>query len=181
MKHTFKALLSLGMFFFVSALSDVFAQDNTSFRLNGCWLLEKAEYMEQSFPNQGYQLKFTIENEEDLSMLGSCYQDVVRKACFYDEETAKIICMFMAYVGKIEFPYVDSHSFGEQYLMVFGDSETIGENSPIEGLVFNAPQIKYQIEVVDNETICLIVERSCVENGVIVQSLVKCVLKRGTE
>ena len=183
MRHTFKHYCRWEICFLVFVLSgfSVSAQDNISFALSGCWLFEKAEYLEQPSLGQGYQLKHTIENEEDLSMLGSCYQDVVRKACFYDEETAKIICMFTAYVGKIEFPFVDSHSVGEQSLMVFGDPETIGEASPIEGLLFNAPQIKYQMEVIDNETICIVVERSCVENGVILQGLVKCVLKRETE
>lgn len=183
MRQTFKALLLPGIFYLMPALLgfSIWAQDEASFELRGCWLFEKAEYLEQSSPGQGYQLKYTIENEDDLGVLGSCYQEVVRKACFYDEETAKIICMFTAYIGSVKFPFGNSLSVGEQYLMVFGDTETIGKSSPIEGMVFNAPQIEYQVELVDKDTIHVIIEKPCYENGVNVQGLVKCVLTRETE
>ncbi len=158
--------------------STVSAQDKASFELTGCWLFKKAEYAEQITPNKEYKLKYTIDKEENLSTLGACYQDVVGRACFYNRAVAKFSGIYTTYIGSFEFPFDNSLTAPGRYLMIFGNVETIGKASPVEGLVFNAPQIEYRIEILDNNTLCIVIERPCIENGATIQGLVRSTLIR---
>lgn len=180
MKHTFKALWLLGVFFLMLVFSGVgaFAQNKERCSLDGDWLFKRAEYHEQLSPGREYQLKRTLEKGDDLSSLGPCYQELVRSASFYDDEVAKISCMYSSYTGKYVFPIDAPSGLGEKKPMLFGNPEMIGAPSPIEGVVFNAPQIEYLVEYMDEQTLCFTIERSCYENGVTVQGVVKCILTR---
>lgn len=190
MKQTFKALLMRAsiVVFLVSA-TDIHARSEESsslkneepFKLTGCWLFEKAEYLEQSSTEKKYQLKDTIKYEEDLVVLGSCYQEAVKKICFYNEESAKIICMFTTYVGNVKFPSGTTLVAGKKQRMIFGVSELDGEASFVDDMEHNAPQIEYQVEVLNNETLCITLEKSCYKNGATLHGIVKCILKRETE
>ncbi|MDR2916376.1 MAG: hypothetical protein LBV74_16375 [Tannerella sp.] len=181
MKYTFKALLLQGLFYLIPALSGsigAFAQNNESYSLEGDWIFERAEYFEQSSPGREYQLRYSIEKEDALSSVGSCYQELVRAASFYNNEVAKISCMYSSYVGKYMFPIDIPSVSGEKKPMLFGDPETIGQASPVKGMAFNAPQIEYLVEYIDYQTISFTVERLCYENGVTIQGAVKCILTR---
>ncbi len=138
----------------------------------------KAEYAEQITPNKEYKLKYTIDKEENLSTLGACYQDVVGRACFYNRAVAKFSGIYTTYIGSFAFPFDNSLTAPGRYLMIFGNVETIGKASPVEGLVFNAPQIEYRIEILDNNTLCIVIERPCIENGATIQGLVRSTLIR---
>ena len=180
MKHTFKALLLQGVFILVPALSGftAFSQDYESYNLEGFWTFKRAEYLELPSPNQGYQLKYSIDKIESLFSLNSCFQDVIGEAFFYNNEIAKISCMHSSYIGKYIFPVDPPSAFGEEKLMIFGDHETIGQASPIEDMIFNAPQIEYLLEYLDSQTISITIKRSCYENGATIQGAVKCILMR---
>ena len=146
--------------------------------MEGIWEFEKAEYMERQSQHQGYQVKYTIENEENLYALSACFQEVVSRAEFYGEESAIFTCLFGAYVGNYEFPVNPPHTFGEQAPMIFGNVDTIGKESPFEGLKFNAPQIDYRIEYIDAGHIALILEKSCTETSGLIEGAVRCILKK---
>lgn len=187
MKQTFKALLSrVSMVVFLFSATDIHArneesfqdsENGTPFELTGYWQFERGEYLEQSSPGQEYQLKSTIETEEELFSVGSCFQDVIGGVFFYNDE-AKVSCMYNTYIGKYVFPMDFPSSPGEKKMMVFGDDETLGQASLIEDMVFNAPHVDYLFEYVDPETIIITIERSCYQNGVTIQGAVKCVLTR---
>ncbi len=179
MKHALKTSLLTGvLLFLIPALSnsDIYAQE--SYDLTGCWTFEKAEYRERTSPASEYQLKYTIEKEENLGSLVPCYQYAVSMINFYSGDFVVFSCLFNTYIASYQLPFGIPSSFGKQVPIIIGDNERIGEETPIENMIYNTPQMHYQLVLIDNQTIAIILERVCFENSVSTEGAVKCILKR---
>ena len=176
---TMKRLLLFSILLIVSAWCLKAQQDNHNFRLTGEWVFEKAEYMELAPASKEYQVKHSINSEEDLYAYSVCLQEVVKRVVFYNEEEAALESLFQPFSGKYCYIPEPPSSVNKQTLMWFGGFEDMGKESPISGRKYNAPGIMYKFEYIDENTIGIILEKACCdENFVITQAAIKCILKR---
>ena len=174
-----KRLLLFFTLIIISAWNLKAQQENQSFLLLGEWAFEKAEYMELTPPSQMYQMKHGINSEDGLYAYSDCLQEVAKKIIFYDVQIATLDMLFGQNLGKYHFIPAPPSSANKQVLMKFGGIEDIGKESPIQGQKFNAPDVMYKIEYIDDNTIGIILEKACCdENFVITQAAIKCILKR---
>ena len=174
-----KRLLLFFTLIIISAWNLKAQQDDQDYLLGGEWFLEKAEYMELTSPSQTYQVKHEINSEEGLFAYSACMQEVVRKAIFCDNETAIFESLFTQFFGKYQFITPPPTSTNKQSLMQLGSIEDMGKDSSISGRKYNSPGILYKIEYIDENSIGVILEKSCCdENFVITQAAIKCILKR---
>jgi len=179
MKRTFKTLL-LGGLVFISAImgTDVSARsDHHQAILGGVWKFKQAEYMEMPSPTQDYQVKQVISDEEDLFAFG-CYQLLAKGADFRNEDVLIVESLYQPYVGRYHFYERTSVSGKKQTVMYFGGIEDMGKDAPETDLKFDAPDIQYIIEFIDENTISITVEAVCTENGVDTMGAVKCIMNR---
>ena len=180
MKRLFKALLLSGIIFMSAIMgANVYAQqDESKMNLRGIWQFKQAEYMEKSSPLQPYQVKHVIKKEDDLYAYMSCFQDAVKRADFYNDDVLIIESLSQVYVGMYLFMTGQPESYKEQARMNFGGIGDIGKDAPNAGMKYNAPDILYLIEFIDENTICITLERICTENSVDTYGAVKCIMTR---
>jgi len=154
--------------------------DNQDFSLTGFWVFEKADYMEYSPQSQTFLMKHSINDIEGLNAYSYCIQEVVKKAMFYDEVgVVEIEVLFESFLGKYQFITQSPSSVNKKAIMKFGGIEDMGKESPIQERKFNAPDIEYKIEYIDENTIAITIEKGCIDdNSVITQTAIKCILKR---
>ena len=148
---------------------------NQNFSLTGLWIFEKAEYMERASSQQNFQVKHTINNVENLYAHSNCYHELVKSISFFSSDVAEIEALFATFLGNY---FLMPPSHNKQIIMYFGNHEDIGKDSPIPGMKFNAPGIKYLIEYIDNNTISISVEKICSERGIYIESAIKSIMKR---
>jgi len=153
---------------------------NQDFSITGFWVFEKADYMEYSPQSQKFLVKHSINDIEGLNAYSYCIQEVVKKAMFYDEvEVVEIEVLFESFLGKYQFITQPPSSVNKKVIMKFGGIKDMGKESPIQERKFNAPDIEYKIEYIDENTIAIIIEKGCTDDKfVITQTAIKCILKR---
>jgi hypothetical protein len=176
-----KRLLLFSTLFIISAWNLKAQQgDNQDFSITGFWLFEKADYMEYSPQSQTFLVKHSINDIEGLNAYSYCIQEVVKKAMFYDEVgVVEIEVLFESFLGKYQFIAQPLSSVNKKVLMKFGGIEDMGKESPIQERKFNAPDILYNIEYIDENTIAIIIEKGCTDDNFnITQIAIKCILKR---
>ncbi|MDR0394872.1 MAG: hypothetical protein LBH77_06910 [Tannerella sp.] len=146
--------------------------------LEGRWVFERVEYIERVHPDQDYQVKYTIEEEQNLELLIPCYPQIIKKIMFYDENFVALSCLVETYFGSYHVPFARPSSFGEPVLIVFGDSDRIGEKMPAEGMIYNAPTMNYLIEFIDSNTIGITIKGICFDHSAPTEGVVRSILKR---
>lgn len=177
MKQTFKALLLIGgiLITSVSGYAKNLQKENLHSKFEGTWVFEKAEYMERDSLQGSYEVKYTIDKVENLEALIGCYHYVVKQISI--GSIAVVECPFARYYGSVTLVTIQ-YSEGDRVLMEVGNVEEIGKETPIEGVYFNAPNLHYWIDKVDDHTLCLTLEEICHEDGKEKHGAVKCILKK---
>ena len=148
-----------------------------SLNLEGAWTFKYAEYMEMPPSLQNYQVKYVINDKENLYAHSACFQEIVMDINFYGSEVAIMETLFTSFVGKYYLIQASS-SQNKQIIMHFGDIEDVGKDSPLPDMKYNAPGIQYLVEFIDEQTISITLEKPCYEDGVYTECAVRCFFKR---
>lgn len=190
MKHTFKALLLVGVFYLIPVLSgnNLLAQNNLHADFEGSWIFEKAEYLERPLPQMDYEVKQIIKDVGDLFAFGDCYQNVVTRIDVFNENSAYFFCLYDTFDGTYYFPNNLPDAYGRQVRFIYGEPEN--EDIPVDDpaaeaermkrveLKPKAPTTECLFEFIDKHTIGIILERPCWENGAMKVGAIRCILKR---
>jgi hypothetical protein len=180
MKQTFRALWLTGVALVFSTLMSMSEKPQEDFRrkFEDIWVFEKAEYLERKSLNAPLLVKQEVKKVDDLYAFSDCYQAAVVRVDVLNQDIAVFTCLFTPYVGDYRFPNDLPASYGKQVLLFFGNPEKMGEETPVEGMKYDAPEFMYQFEFVDVDTIAIMIENACWENGATKHGAVKCFLKR---
>ena len=143
---------------------------------NGEWKFEKAEYLERSSLTSDFQVKHEIKTTEGLEQLAPCLHHAVKRISISD--IVQVTCPFIMYCGQAVLVTVNDPK-GDRYLLTVGtDPEELGKESPLSGVVFNIVGLNYWVEKIDEATIALTKEVTCVDNEVVTHSAVRCIMKK---
>jgi len=162
----------------IIAVQAVTQQQAQLLNLRDSWVFEKAEYMERSSALQNYQVKYTIGDVESLHAYSYCFQNLVKSVSFISENEAVVETLFKRHAGEYYLMQLNSDSGKSQTIMHFGNIENIGKKSSITGVEFNAPDITYLLEVIDEDTIAMTMEGLCTENNITKDIAIRCILKK---
>ena len=154
---------------------NIYAQINPFWETEGIWIFEKAEYLEKTSPTQDYQVKFTMNKEDELYSLEQCYSNLVKSASFHGN-IATMECLYTKYYGKYVMEEIGV-SAEKQIHLIVGDPEELGlEYAP--DIKFNAPGLNYLIDKLNDDTIRITVENICHEEAAVKYGAVRCILKK---
>lgn len=142
--------------------------------ITGSWEFEKAEYLERPSAEQPYQLKQAIDKEEDLYAFQPHFNNLVKGAIF-EQEVAVVYGLFDRYSGRYHAAPTEKTN---QWEMIVGSTEEIGLQTQDLLHTFNAPGLRYLVEVIDDTTIGVTLEQMFPEGSVWKFGAVRCVLKK---
>jgi len=176
MKRSFKALLLGGLIFtFAITGTNIHAKSDSLMNISGTWEFKSAEYLEKASPSQSHQVKYAINSVKDLYAHSRCFQETVIEA-HISNGVAMMRTLVTSLVG--EYYLLPQPSNKKKSIMFFGNFESIGKDSPFHGIKYNAPNIQYSVEVIDENTIGITLERRCHEGGAYIDSAIRCIMKK---
>ena len=146
----------------------------TGLNITGSWKFEKAEYLERPSAERPYQLKQVIDKEEDLYAFQPHFNNLVKGAIF-EQEVAVVYGLFDRYSGRYHAAPTEKTN---QWEMIVGSTEEIGLQTQDLLHTFNAPGLRYLVEVIDDTTIGVTLEQMFPEGSVWKFGAVRCVLKK---
>ena len=143
--------------------------------LKGTWEFVKAEYSERLTLKEPYQVKQVIEKEENLYAFEQHFSNVIKSALFEDE-IAIVYDLFSRFCGRYSIISTGNPE-DKQVELLIGNADEIGMVYA-DTHVFNAPNLRYLIDRIDDETIGITLENIIQHDTVTVYGAVRCILKK---
>ena len=140
----------------------------------GAWEFEKAEYMERPSAEQPYRLKKVIEKEEGLYAFEPHFNNMVKSAVFMDEAVV-IDGLFERFCGRYHLSPTEKRN---QWELTVGSADEIGLQSADLLFTYNAPGLRYLLEMIDEGTVSVTLEQMFYEDNVMKFGAVRCILKK---